>query len=298
MPFYYPATPEIDLPAGHRFPREKYRMLRERLAHEGIVSPGDLLPSPYASRDELLAAHAQRYVDAVFDGTLPADGVRRIGLPWSPSLVNRSRAVVGGALAAARMALETGISGQLAGGTHHAHHDFGAGFCVFNDLAVAARVLLGEGRVARVAILDVDVHQGDGNAAILSADPDVFVVSLHGEKNYPFRKVDSNLDLPLPDGADDEAFGVALEEALEHVAAFRPGLLLYLSGVDALASDRLGRLAMTHAGLLARDLRVFEFARMRALPVSIAIGGGYADPIAESVEAYVNTFRAAREVFG
>jgi acetoin utilization deacetylase AcuC-like enzyme len=230
-------------------------------------------------------------------GSIKKDIMRRIGLPWSETLMRRSRATVGGAMAAARSALEHGVSGQLAGGTHHAHRDFGSGFCVFNDLAVTALTLLGEKIVERIAILDLDVHQGDCNAAILKDRPDVSVVSVHGEKNFPFRKVPSDLDVELPDGTEDEAYIEALLDALPAVAHFKPDLLLYLSGADPLKQDRLGRLSLSFEGLVERDRIVFELCRRRGIPISVAIGGGYADPIADSVTVYANTFRTAREVF-
>ena len=295
---YYPDIEEMPLPPGHRFPGGQYRMLRAEIEREAILPAAWLAPSPPATREELLRAHSAAYVDAVFAGTLAPDAIRRIGIPWSPTLVRRSRATVGGAIAAARAALQDGCSGQLAGGTHHAHRDFGSGFCVFNDLAVAALTLLAEGRCQRLAIVDLDVHQGDGNAAILGGDDRVFVLSLHGARNFPFRKVASTLDVALADGTDDTGYLRALADALPAVAAFRPDLILYLSGADALAEDKLGRLSLTLDGLVERDRFVFEFARRRGIPVSIAVGGGYADPIALSVTAYANTFRAARAVLG
>jgi acetoin utilization deacetylase AcuC-like enzyme len=294
--FFYPHVEEIPVPPGHRFPASKYRLLREAIAREDILPDSMLVAGTPAERGDLLRAHAAAYIDAVFDGSLDKDIVRRIGLPWSPILVRRSRATVGGAIDAARSALATGISGQLAGGTHHAHPEFGSGFCVFNDLSVAALTLLAERRVERVAILDVDVHQGDGNAAILRDNPDVFVVSLHGARNFPFRRVPSDLDIDLPDETDDHAYLHALADVLPAISAFRPDILLYLSGVDPLKEDRLGRLALTHDGLAERDRMVLEFARRRGIPVSIAIGGGYANPISISVAAYANTFRIARDV--
>ena len=294
---FYPDIEEMPLPQGHRFPASKYRLLRAAILDEAILPADALLPSPLASREDLLRAHAAEYVDAVFDGTLDQDIVRRIGLPWSPALARRSRLTVGGAIAAARSAMETGLSGQLAGGTHHAHRSFGSGFCVFNDLAVAALTLLDEGRAQRIAILDVDVHQGDGNSAILGPDPRTFVVSLHGAKNFPFRRVPSDLDVELPDGVGDRAYLDALVAVCPAIDAFRPDLVLYLSGVDPLREDRLGRLALSHEGLGERDRFVFEHCRRRGYPVSIAIGGGYADPITASVAAYANTFRIARGVF-
>ena len=297
MQFFYPDTPDLPLPPGHRFPAGKYSMLRQWMFAERTLGNALLTRSPAATMAELALAHDPGYVGAVLDGTLSADIQRRIGLPWSETLVARSLATTGGSIAATRSALENGLSGQLAGGTHHAHRDFGSGYCVFNDLAVAALVILAEGNVARIAIIDLDVHQGDGNAAILAGNAAVFVLSIHGEKNFPFRKVPSTLDVGLADGTEDAAYLRALAGALERVADFRPELILYLSGVDALVSDKLGRLSLTFDGLERRDRMVFQFCRRRGIPVSIAIGGGYADPITDSVQAYASTFRVAREVF-
>lgn len=297
MRFFFPDTPELPLPAGHRFPAGKYRQLRTKIVDEAILGDHALVASPPATESELLSAHAPDYVAAMLSGGMTPDAMRRIGLPWSEVLVQRSRATVGGAIAAARAALEDGLSGQLAGGTHHAHREFGSGYCVFNDLAVAANVLFAEGRVRRIAIVDLDVHQGDGNAAILAGRPDMFVLSVHGEKNFPFRKVPSSLDIALPDGTGDRAYLAALADGLAALSNFRPDLLLYLSGADPLASDTLGRLDLTFEGLIERDRMVLAHARRRDLPVSIAIGGGYADPITDSVAAYANTFRVAMEVF-
>jgi acetoin utilization deacetylase AcuC-like enzyme len=294
---YYPDTPDLPLPPGHRFPSQKYRLLRDLIVRQGILDGWDMAPSPLAGLAELQRAHAPEYVRAVLEGTLDPGIQRRIGLPWSDTLARRSRATVAGSLAAARQALRDGFSGQLAGGTHHAHRDFGSGYCVFNDLAVAALTLLDLEEVARVAVIDLDVHQGDGNAALLTGRTDAFVLSLHGEKNFPFRKVPSDLDIALPDGTDDRSFLRTLAGALDAVAGFRPDLVLYLSGADPLRSDKLGRLDLTFDGLAERDRLVLEFCRRRAIPVSIAIGGGYADPITDTVEAYANTFRVAREVF-
>lgn len=297
MQFFYPDTPDLPLPPGHRFPAGKYAMLRDLIRREGTLGNALLTPSPAVTPADLTRAHDADYVSAVLNGTLSAGIQRRIGLPWSETLVARSLATTGGSLAAARSALRNGLSGQLAGGTHHAHRDFGSGYCVFNDLAVAALTLLAEGDISRIAIVDLDVHQGDGNAAILSGNAAMFVLSIHGEKNFPFRKVPSTLDVGLADGTGDADYIRALAGALERVADFRPELILYLSGVDPLASDKLGRLSLTFDGLEERDRMVFQFCRRRGIPVSIAIGGGYADPITESVHAYASTFRVAREVF-
>lgn len=296
MRFFFPDIAEMPVPPGHRFPAEKYRLLREAIERESILPRSWMVPSPAATIAELERAHAPSYVEAVIAGTLAPDMVRRIGLPWSPTLVRRSRATVGGALAAARAAMQQGVSGQLAGGTHHAHRNFGSGFCVFNDLAVAALTLLDEGEARRIAILDVDVHQGDGNAAILVGEPGMLVVSIQGARNFPFRRVPSDVDVELPDGTEDRAYLEALADVLPAIEAHRPDLLLYLSGVDPLKEDRLGRLALTHDGLAERDRMVFEMCRRRGIAVSVAIGGGYAVPIEASVEAYANTFRIAREV--
>ena len=298
LTFYYPSTPVLPLPKGHRFPAEKYRMLRELAEASGLLGQAALVPSPAATREELLYAHDADYIDAVFSGQLDPAIQRRIGLPWSPTLLARSRATVGGSLAAARVALEHGVSGQLAGGTHHAHRDFGSGFCTFNDLAVTTLVLLAEGRCNRIAILDLDVHQGDGNAAILASMPGVLTVSIHGEKNFPFRKVPSDIDIGLPNETGDFVYLQAVATALDAIQAFNPDLLLYLSGADALEADRLGRLSLSLEGLGQRDRCVFQFARERGLPISFALGGGYAEPIAATVEGYAGTLRSARDVFG
>jgi acetoin utilization deacetylase AcuC-like enzyme len=296
--FFFPDVAELPLPPGHRFPAIKYRLLRETVERDAILPLEHLTPSPPAEIADLERAHSPDYVAAVLNGTLASDIVRRIGLPWSPALARRSRATVGGSLAAAREALHHGLSGQLAGGTHHAHRDFGSGFCVFNDLAVAALTLLDKGETRRVAILDVDVHQGDGNSAILVGRPGVMVVSIQGERNFPFRRVPSDLDVELPDGTGDRAYLHALADVLPAIEAYRPDIVLYLAGVDPLEEDRLGRLALSHDGLAERDRMVFEMCRRRGIPVSIAIGGGYAVPIEASVAAYANTFRVARDVFG
>ncbi|MFM9942406.1 MAG: histone deacetylase [Hyphomicrobiaceae bacterium] len=295
---FYPDVESMPVPPGHRFPAGKYLLLRQLIEAESILPPGCLKASPTATRADLLRAHHADYIDAVLNGTLDADALRRIGLPWSPALVRRTLATVGGAIAAARSALTTGISGQLAGGTHHAHPAFGSGFCVFNDLAVAALTLLAEGDIARVAVLDVDVHQGDGNAAILRHTPGAFVISLQGAKNFPFRRVAAHIDVELPDGTGDSDYLAALADVLPRLEAFRPDLVLYLAGADPLQADKLGRLSLTHDGLVARDHLVLELCRRRGWPVSIAIGGGYAEPISASVRAYANTFRTARDVFG
>jgi acetoin utilization deacetylase AcuC-like enzyme len=294
MRVFCSAHVDLQLPPGHRFPGAKYAMLRSRLLSEKVFDANEVYASPEASRDELCSAHDADYVDSILSGSVAASAMRRIGFPWSEHVARRSRATVGGALAAARAALVDGVSGQLAGGTHHAHRDFGSGYCVFNDFAVVALSLILERRAARIAIIDLDVHQGDGNASILGGRDDVFILSMHAEKNFPFRKAASTLDVALPDNIGDRDYLGALAEHLPAVWAFGPDLVLYQAGVDPLKEDRLGRLALTHRGLMERDRMVIGDARARGVPVSIAIGGGYADPIEASVEAYANTWRVAR----
>lgn len=294
---YFPDLPDLPLPPGHRFPAAKYRMVVEAIRCEGLFAPGCLTPSPLATREDLLTVHAPAYVDSILEGYLDRDAERRLGLPLTDVLRRRSLATVGGTLAAAHEALRYGWSAQLAGGTHHAHRDFGAGFCVFNDAAVTARRLLAEGRVRRVAILDCDVHQGDGTASLLAADPSVLTIDLFGAKNYPARKVPPDVALPLADGTGDRDYLAVLLTALEAVAAFGPDILIYNAGVDPLAEDRLGRLSVSHAGLAERDRGVFAFARSAGLPVVSVSGGGYAVPIEATVDAYANTLRMLADVF-
>lgn len=272
-------------------------MLRRKLIAERILEEAALAPSPFATASDIAVAHDPAYVASVQSGTISAAAMRRIGFPWSAFIWQRSQATMGGAVAAALAALETGVSGQLAGGTHHAHYGYGAGYCVFNDFAIVALTLLAARRAARMAIIDLDVHQGDGNAAILGGRDDVFVFSVHGAKNFPFRKEKSTLDIELADGAEDDVYLRALNESLPAVWAFRPDLVLYQAGVDPLKEDRLGRMALTHQGLMARDRMVLDSASSRGIPVSIAIGGGYAQPIEASVEAYANTWRVARAIY-
>ncbi|MEQ8506153.1 MAG: histone deacetylase [Rhodospirillales bacterium] len=287
----------IPLPEGHSFPGRKYILLREHLIREGILAPDRIEPSPPAEQSDIARAHTPEYMAAVTAGTLDAQAQRRIGLPWSQNLVDRITATMGGAVAAAEAALDHGLSGQLAGGTHHAHRDFGAGYCIYNDFAIAALKVLAEGWATRVAIIDLDVHQGDGNAAILTDHPDVFVFSMQGEKNFPHHRVASSLDVDLPDGTEDDAYLRALVDHLPAVFEFRPDLVLYQAGVDPLKEDRLGRLALTYDGLAKRDRLVLTECRTRGIPVSLGLGGGYADPIEMSVQAYANTYAVAKEVY-
>jgi acetoin utilization deacetylase AcuC-like enzyme len=290
---YYCDHHPIPLPPGHKFPITKYALLRERL--QGVF---DLEPAPFASAESIAQVHDRQYVKAVLEGTVPAAVMRRIGFPWSPELVRRTLASVGGTLQAAADAMNTGFGGNLAGGTHHAFRGEGAGFCVFNDLAIAVAELRRTGRARRAVILDLDVHQGDGTAAIFAGDEDVLTISVHSRNNFPFRKQQSRLDVELEDGVDDRGYLVEVERVLQTASAFRPEFVLYQSGVDALAEDRLGRLSLTAAGLKTRDHAVLEWCRREGLPVVVTLGGGYADPIERTADAHANTFRVAADVFG
>lgn len=284
----------ITLPEGHKFPMAKYRMVRDALAAEDLF---EFRCAPLATREMILAAHSAEYVDAVLEGTLSAQAVRRIGFPWSKALVKRTLASVGGTLAATEDALTTGFGGNLAGGTHHAFRDEGAGFCVFNDIAVAILHLRWAGRIRKAAIIDCDVHQGDGTAKIFEDDPGVFTLSLHGRNNFPFRKQRSRLDYEFNDGVKDEEYLAALADVLPDVWAFEPDMVFFQSGVDALVTDTLGKLALTHEGLKRRDALVMNAVRERNLPLAITLGGGYSKPIESTVEAHANTFRTAAAVF-
>ncbi|MDX2128694.1 MAG: histone deacetylase [Chloroherpetonaceae bacterium] len=297
MKVFYSDKYTIPLPPDHRFPMVKYKLVKEGLLNEGILSIDEIFEPHLATQNELLLAHTASYVNDVFLGTLNANAIRKIGFPWSEGLVQRSQATVGGAIDAAYEALQNGISGNLAGGTHHAFADSGEGYCVFNDLAVVCQLLLSTNEVQRIAIIDLDVHQGNGNAAILGQNPQVFIFSMHGEKNYPFRKVASTLDIGLPDGTSDEGFLFELKKYLPSVFSFNPELVLYQAGVDPLFSDALGRLSLSHEGLVERDRLVLAECRKRSIPISLALGGGYAKPIEDTVKAHLGTYRVAKELF-
>ena len=277
---------------------EKYRLLRELLLERGVLAPSRLRASEPISREDLERVHTPRYLDALWTGTLSEAEIRRLGFPWSEALLLRSRASVGGTVSAARAALEDGISGNLAGGTHHAFPDHSEGYCVFNDIAVAIRVLQAERRIQRAVVVDLDVHQGNGTAAVFEGDDSVFTFSIHGEHNFPFRKQRSSRDVGLPDGVDDRAYldvlATHLPEVLEAAGA---DLLFYQAGVDPLAEDALGRLSLTHAGMRERDRLVLEAAWHRGLPLVLTLGGGYAKPITATLEAHLGTYETALSVF-
>jgi len=283
----------LPLPPGHRFPMQKYRMLRESVA---VALPEVIFEEAPRTSDGVLAlAHHPDYVQRVSAGLLSVSEQRAIGFPWSPEMVERSRRSAGATIAACRAAMAEGVGINLAGGTHHAHADRGQGFCVFNDAAIAARLMQAERRASRVAIIDLDVHQGDGTAAILEKDDSVFTLSMHGERNYPFDKAVSDLDVALPDGTGDAEYLAQLELALTQMfSRFDPQLLIFLAGADPFEGDRLGRLSLTMAGMAARDTMVMEAARQRGLPVAVAMAGGYGRVIEETVAVHLQTIRIAR----
>lgn len=282
----------LPLPEGHKFPMAKYAKLRERIIAEGIIAPGDLTEAPVASWHDIRLVHDPAYVDAVSNGTVARDIQRRIGFPWSLQMVERARRSVGATIAAAHVALDEGVAANLAGGTHHAFADRGEGFCVFNDVAVAARVLQHAGLARQVAIVDLDVHQGNGTAAIFRTDPSVFTFSMHGEKNFPFKKEVSDLDVALPDGTGDDDYLAALNA---HVSTALRGadFVFYLAGADPYEGDRLGRLKLTIDGLRRRDEIVLDACRAAGLPVAVTMSGGYAPDVDAIVAIHANTIRYA-----
>jgi len=280
----------LPLPPEHRFPMEKYRLLREAVEARGL---GRLLVPEAADDVQLLRVHDAGYLRRVVSGELDRAEVRGIGFPWSPELVERSRRSAGGTLGAAGAALEDGVGVNLAGGTHHAFPDRGEGFCVFNDVAVAIRALQAEGRLERAAVLDLDVHQGNGTATVFRDDDAVFTLSVHGEANYPFRKESSDRDLGLPDDAGDDLFLGAVERGVEEALAHGPELAFYVAGADAYAGDRLGRLGVSREGMARRDALVFDACAAVGVPVAVVMGGGYADPVEETVAIHLATVEAA-----
>jgi len=289
----------LPLPAGHRFPMEKYSRLRESLLASGDFAVGDFHLPHAASDDELARAHDPEYIRQVCCGQLPEKAQKAIGFPWSAGMVERSRRSAGATICACRAALADGtVAANLAGGTHHAFRDRGEGFCVFNDAAVAARAMQAEGRAGRILVVDCDVHQGNGTASILADDDSIFTFSIHGARNFPFAKECSDLDIELPDGCSDEAYLTHLDDGL--ATAFdlaQPDLVIYLAGADPYHDDRLGRLALSFAGLAERDRRVFARCKADAVPVAIAMAGGYARQIDDTVAIHAATIRLARQIW-
>lgn len=293
---YYTDQFVLPLPPGHRFPMAKYARVRERVEAAGL---GELhVPEP-ATPQQLALAHDPDYVARVCAGRLTAAELRDIGFPWSPAMVERSLRSTGATISAARSALDDGLAVNLAGGTHHAFRDRGQGYCVFNDAAVAARVMQAEGRIRRAVIVDCDVHQGDGTAAILARDPSIFTFSIHGAHNFPFKKENSDLDIHLPDRTGDDDYLAALEYGLtEALGRATPDLAIYLAGADPYEGDRIGRLAVTMGGLARRDHLVLATCQRAGLPVAVTMAGGYARELADVVAIHTRTVEIAAEVAG
>ena len=296
MKIFYTDHYVLPLPDGHRFPMVKYALLRKRVLEAGL---GSSLLDPAAATDaEILRAHDSAYVARVVNGSLSAEELRRIGFPWTAEMVERSRRSSGATMQACRAALEEGIAVNLAGGTHHAFRDRGEGYCVFNDSAIAALAMQVEGRVRRVVVIDCDVHQGNGTAAILADDPTVFTFSIHGANNFPFTKEASDLDIELPDGTRDAAYLDALQQGLATaLGCARPDLAIYLAGADPYEDDRLGRLAITQDGLRRRDAMVLETLADWGIPVAVTMAGGYARRIEDTVAIHVATVSIALSFF-
>ncbi len=300
MQVFYADQFVLPLPAGHRFPMGKYQLLRDQIAAH--LPQVQLMQALRATDGELALAHTPAYIDAIATGSASAQLIREIGFPWSEAMAERARRSVGATIGACRAAFKYGVAANIAGGTHHAYADKGGGFCVFNDAAVAARLMQAEhgrgrpGPGLRVAVIDLDVHQGNGTASIFRNDPSVFTLSLHGQKNFPFRKEASDLDVDLPDGCRDDEYLHALETALDELdRRFAPSLIIYLAGADPHEGDRLGRLKLTWDGLEARDRRVFDWAWQRRVPLAFAMAGGYGKRLEDTVQVQVNTFRVAVE---
>ena len=293
------ATYAIPLPEGHRFPMAKYALLRDGVREHGWVEAAHLHDPPRADAVDLLRVHTPTYVQQVTDGSLPAAEQRRIGLPWSPAFVERAWRVVRGTIEASEAALTHGIAMNLAGGTHHAFPDRGEGFCTFNDVAVAVRRLQQLGRIERAAIIDLDVHQGNGTHACFADDPTVFTFSMHGAKNFPFHKVPGTLDIELNDGTTDEPYLALLAEHLPQVLrTARPDLVVYLAGADPHEGDRLGRLRLTFDGLRRRDHMVLAACREIGIPVCITIAGGYGRDVSDTVAVHLGTVAVASRFVG
>lgn len=294
MKIFYTDHYVLPLPAGHRFPMAKYSLLRKRVEEAGLAG-GQGLHEPHAATyDEILRAHDCGYLERIVCGRLSAQELRRIGFPWTPQMVERSRRSAGATIDACRAALAEGVAVNLAGGTHHAFRDHGEGYCVFNDSAIAALAMQAEGRARRIAILDCDVHQGNGTASILANDATVFTFSIHAAKNFPFRKEASDIDVGLPDGTGDADYLDALERGVRHtLSTAQPDLAIYLAGADPYAGDRLGRLSLTKEGLQARDRKVFELCRAASVPVAVLMAGGYSSDIADTVDIHFSTVETA-----
>lgn len=291
-PYYY-----ADIGEGHVFPIRKFELVKDLLLREGTVSESEIIEPEPAKIEDLLLVHTEDYITRLREGCLTAKEIRKLGLPWSKSLVRRSFHATSGTINAARKALENGVASNLAGGTHHAYPDRGEGFCVLNDVAVAIRVLQKEKLAERFLIVDCDVHQGNGTAFIFKDEPEVFTFSMHGAKNYPLFKEKSTLDIELADGTGDREFLETLEQALPRIFLHNPDVVFYLGGADPFEKDKLGRLRLTREGLRQRDEMVLQFAKEHRTPIVTTLSGGYAADINDTVEIHANTIRAVKQIF-
>jgi len=289
---------KYELPEGHRFPMIKYELIPEQLLYEGSVTDDHFFHPDQLSEEEILMTHTSEYLDKLNALTLDRKEVRNIGFPVAKSLIERGKYIANGTLQCARFAMEEGCAMNIAGGTHHSFADRGEGFCIFNDIAISANVLMNEGTLRKILVVDLDVHQGNGTAKIFEEDDRVFTFSMHGERNYPTRKETSNLDIGLVDKSEDDVFLASLRSTLPRlINEVQPEFIFYLSGVDILESDKLGRLSVSRAGCKERDRFVFEQCKINNIPVAVSMGGGYSPKISDIVDAHANTFRSALDVF-
>lgn len=292
-PYYY-----AEIGEGHVFPIRKFEIAKDILIAEGTLLPEEIVAPDQVAIDDLLLVHTEDYISRLIEGRLTAKEIRKLGLPWSESLVRRSLHAISGTINASRRALVDGVSSNLAGGTHHAYPDRGEGFCVLNDVAVSIRVLQRERLASGFLIIDLDVHQGNGTAFIFQDSPEVFTFSMHGAKNFPLFKENSRLDIELADGTSDEEYLETLDHALDRIRLHNADIIFYLAGADPYENDKLGRLKLTKEGLLRRDEAVLRFARDEGIPIVTTMSGGYAEQIADTVDIHCNTIRAVKRVFG
>lgn len=297
MKVFYSDNNRVTLPKGHIFPIGKYSLLRHELTQQNILHESELVEAPLTSKEIITLVHTSEYYDAVKNGTLDPKEIRQIGIPWHPNTLKRCLAGIGGAICSAEEALSFGISGQLSGGTHHAFPDHGRGFCIFNDTAIVVRYLQTNNRIKKAAILDLDAHQGNGTSYILGSDQDVFILSMHGEKSYPVRKIPSTLDVGLKEGIEDDEYISILRNVLSKVVDFKPDIVLFLAGVDGLNCDRFGNLSLTQEGLDRRDRMVLTMCKDQGFPVAISMSGGYSEPIMETVKAHAQTYKIAKDIY-
>ncbi len=298
-PIYQHPLPPGPTGQPHRFPMAKYELVPQQLLREGTASEEQFFAPDEIEERWILTTHTPAYWEALKRGTLPARMIRKIGFPWSEELVRREKIITQGTIDCCRFARESGVAFNVAGGTHHAYPDRGEGFCLLNDVGIAAHFLLETSAARRILVIDLDVHQGNGTALIFRNEPRVFTFSMHGRENYPLHKERSDLDVELPTGTGDEAYLDRLNRDLPPLLdALRPDFLFFIAGVDVLATDKLGKLALTREGCQERDRAVFQLAKIHGLPVVVTMGGGYSLRLADIVEAHCNTFRVAERLFG